>query len=292
MRLLLTQPVISARRWVSLFAILLSSSCAATPTADTEEEAYFRDLLFTNNPTGKTYFSRSTAPATYFEDDCVSMTAPSAESTRAAYARHGVTALGRDVDRFLYPGTEIATIVANLVQDVPHYSRPLNVPAWRRKSSDGNLICIRKISEDPEQWRPLNLHFTKDQGRFQAVRSARPQQYGYQTPLVSNTPKCHIVVRARPDNRIVSTDVHVLMAGYGIADFKSESFNSCLIRGTLAAYGLPGVLNKPDTFFLLGDQDAAGVYWDRRPITAAQLYDGPGATWEEVRTEWRRLASP
>lgn len=286
------------------FGVLACSAASNTRESTPEEESFVRDLLFGNNPTGQTYYAQYFVPASVrIAGQCVPMTSSHDDDIASRvriYREQGVVAAFSPDNGSAYPGSEIGKIIAGLTRDVPRNSPFYDLPKQRRKQGDGNVICVgpHVDAEVEAAKRPLTIHLTRDRAAFDALWRRPAPRLGYRSPSRRDTPGCYVEVRAAPSNEVMRTDVHLLMPDWEISTFRSRPFLGCLVRGTLAAFGLPGVLNKPDGFLLLGNTEqavAAGgektEYWDWRPIAASQLYDGPGATWEQVQAEWRRLHS-
>lgn len=296
-------PVILLSCFLALTTACSSQANQSEPTGDWEE-AYVKDVLFSNNPTQRTYHATYVYPVNfYIEDDCVSVTSGNeidADERLKLYRKHDLGIVDFSRDKYI-ADLELMRIVSYIPRDVPRWSNGLLPFAKeRRKKGEGNILCIKKKFgrfTGVDRW--LIFRVTRDRRKFEALWKQPFEGNGYRSTSVKTTPDCFITVKARPDNEILETNVHIYMKDFQRATFRSKSFLGCMVRGTEAAFGLPGIVNKPDDFLLLKDfagridegGDVALPYWIPRPMMATMLYDKPGATWPEVRAEWRRLKS-
>jgi hypothetical protein len=87
------------------------------------------------------------------------------------------------------------------------------------------------------------------------------------------------------------------MKDYSRAAFLNPATLGCLVRGSVAAFGVPGILDKRDQDLLFPNYEKGigndgrhwGVYWRPEAMGAPRLYDGPGWSWPQVKAEIRRL---
>lgn len=207
------------KMWLCL-SLAVSSGCstAATVPADSPDEAYIRDLLFSNNRTGRTYFASYFLPYVRIEDECLDLNGLDEPRTVELLAKHQVTAANADLDRPYIAGTEMRRIITGITIDVPRYSRLFNMPKSRRKGGDGNITCGTGNPKFAHLRRPLTFRLADLQHavrRDRAVNAAEDQRAAARVSTVERRPE--------PGDRVGEGDVAIEDQRIGEVDWHSRA---------------------------------------------------------------------
>lgn len=250
-----------------------------------------------------TYYANYIVPFYYFDGECISVTSQN-EGDRAKrlaqYHKLNVELL--NVDNKNNVDHELRNLLSDVSAEVPRsYARVRGIPEGRRKRGSGNILCP---SSSVERNKLLNdggiieYKLIRNRKIFESKWRYAPFQHGYYSLSMEDTPNCYIRVKANANNQIKLTEVYLYMEDFNRPTFRSAATLACLIRGAIAAFGVPGIIGKEDNQILKRNFEKwidprgamlFGGYWDWRLMAATQLYDGPGWRWPKVRAELRRL---
>jgi len=302
---------------------------AATGLPETPQEARIKHLLFSNNPSGKTYFSNKFYAEIYLEDQCILV-----KERNKYYEKYDVFSYNeKDPDKFSeykYENDQQAearrirnafgTTLSTLGNYLPYLaSRWAIDDVTRSRLKKGNAKATgcdsdskrEKIlglppDEFEEQGYPEIRYFlTTQSATFDELWKQAAPANGFQSKTRAITPFCFARVEADADNNVRAADIHILMTDFSRKSYWSAATMACLARGGAAVFGMPGILDTPDKEILIEDfEEKMGpisqrlengilredqIFWRESLMDAARLYDSGGWTWPKVRQEILRL---
>jgi len=273
-------------RNISKMAVILSSisillpSCSAAEEKETQEELFYKDLLFSNNPTGKTYFGEPKPPIIYIDNICweVNNSPEPLRNRKIIYKKIGLIKSEDQAEFYRIDG-----IINNMI----------------RQSVSPVGLCPRNKSEisEIEHNNASYISFNTNKNLFSELWTQKNPDFGYASNRKELMPRCHIRVKADKNNKIRYTQVNILLDSYELEGWNTPSTHTCIIRSRFAARGTSGITNWPDSKVLppnwkdyIDKQGRAFLpFWDFRIQDTAHLNGAPGQSWPQVRTKVRQL---